>query len=165
MTTTSGIYSMKDMYIAVAAHMTKLQERCTSCNGLDLTEATIGDHTVAVTSETIYQPCNVCDGVGWLPTRSLQNIIMNIDYNFTLVLQNDMIGWMADVTLDGVSKDWLDNERPVYGDPVTAVYAALYRSITASSRTPVPVAIPGPNTTPVPTAMPMPTVTLEDESN
>ena len=161
MTTTSGIYSMKDMYIAVAAHMTKLQERCTNCNGLDLTEATIGGNDVEITSETTYQPCSVCGGVGWQPARNLQHIVMNIDYNFTLVLQNDMIGWMADVTLDGVSKDWLDNERPVYGDPVTAVYAALYRSITASSRTPVPVEIPGPNTTPVPTAMPVP----EDESN
>ena len=43
---------------------------------------------------------------------------------------------MADVTLDDVPKDWLDNERPVYGDPVTAVYAALYRVITKSSRSP-----------------------------
>jgi len=136
MTTPRGIYSMKDMYTAVAMHMTKLQEPCNKCNGLDRTEATIDGHTVAVTSETTYQPCHVCGTLGWLPTQNLQNIIMNIEYNFTLVLQHDMIGWMAKVTLDGEATDWLDNERPIYGDPVTAVYAALYRAITKSSRTP-----------------------------
>jgi len=62
---------------------------------------------------------------------------MNVEYNFTLVLQHDMIGWMAKVTLDDEATHWLDNERPVYGDPVTAIYAALYRSITKSSRIPV----------------------------
>ena len=133
MTTTSGIYSMKDMFTAVATHMTKLQEPCNRCNGLD---RTIGDHTVAATSESTYQPCHVCGALGWLPTQNLQNIIMNVEYNFTLVLQHDMIGWMAKVTLDDEATDWLDNERPVYGDPVTAVYAALYRSINKSSRTP-----------------------------
>ena len=136
MTTTSGIHSMKDMFTAVATHLTNLQEQCNTCSGIDRTEATIGGRTVAVTSETHYQPCHVCGSLGWLPTQHLQNIIMNVDYNFTLVLQHDMIGWMADVTLDDVSKDWLDNERPIYGDPVTAVYAALYRAITKSSRTP-----------------------------
>ena len=130
MTTTSGIYSMKDMYSAVATHMTKLQEPCNGCR--DWT-TTWDDEP---TNPSGGQPCHVCNGVGWLPTQHLQNIIMNIDYNFTLVLQHDMIGWMADVTLDDVSKDWLDNERPIYGDPVTAVYAALYRAITKSSRTP-----------------------------
>ena len=134
--TTSDIYSMKDMYTAVATHLTNLQEPCTKCNGLDQTKTTIEGHSIEITSGTTYQSCNVCGGIGWLPTRSLQHIVMNIDYNFTLVLQNDMIGWMANVTLDGVSKDWLDDERPVYGDPVTAVYAALYRVITKSSRSP-----------------------------
>ena len=137
MTTTNGIYSMKDMYTAVATHMTKLQEPCNRCNGLDVTKATIEGRTVAVTSETHYQPCHMCGTLGWLPTQNLQNIIMNVEYNFTLVLQHDMIGWMAKVTLDDEATHWLDNERPVYGDPVTAVYAALYRSITKSSRIPV----------------------------
>ena len=136
MTTTSGIYSMKDMFIAVATHLTNLQEQCNSCSGLDRTKATIGDSTVDITSDTTYQPCHVCGTLGWLPTQNLQNIIMNVEYNFTLVLQHDMIGWMAKVTLDGEATDWLDNERPIYGDPVTAVYAALYRAITKSSRTP-----------------------------
>ena len=136
MTTTKGIYSMKDMFIAVATHLTSLQEQCNSCSGVDRTEATIEESTVEVTSETTYQPCPVCNALGWLPARNLQNIIMNINYNFTLVLQHDMIGWMAKVTLDDEATDWLDNERPIYGDPVTAVYAALYRSITKSSRTP-----------------------------
>ena len=136
MTTTDGIYSMKDMYTAVATQITSLQEPCNSCNGLDQTKATIGDSTVEVTSEITYQPCHVCGTLGWLPTQNLQNIIMNVEYNFTLVLQHDMIGWMAKVTLDDEATDWLDNERPIYGDPVTAVYAALYRSITKSSRTP-----------------------------
>ena len=136
MTTTSGIYSMKDMFTAVATHMTKLQDPCDACYGVDRTEATIEGRTVAVTSETHYQPCHVCNAVGWLPTRDLQNIVINIAYNFTLVLQHDMIGWMAKVTLDDEATHWLDNERPVYGDPVTAVYAALYRAITKSSRTP-----------------------------
>ena len=136
MTTTSGIYSMKDMFTAVATHLTSLQEQCNSCNGLDRTKATIGDSTVDITSDTTYQPCHVCGTLGWLPTQNLQNIIMNVEYNFTLVLQHDMIGWMAKVTLDDEATHWLDNERPVYGDPVTAVYAALYRSINKSSRTP-----------------------------
>jgi hypothetical protein len=136
MTTTDGIYSMKDMYTAVATQITSLQEPCNSCNGLNRTIATIGGNSVEITSETTYRPCNVCGGIGWLPTRSLQNIIMNVEYNFTLVLQHDMIGWMAKVTLDDEAKDWLDSERPVYGDPVTAVYAALYRAITKSSRSP-----------------------------
>ena len=136
MTTTSGIYSMKDMFIAVATHLTSLQEKCNACTYPVPTIATIEGHTVAVTSETNYQQCNVCNALGWLPARNLQNIIMNINYNFTLVLQHDMIGWMAKVTLDDEATDWLDYERPVYGDPVTAVYAALYRAITKSSRTP-----------------------------
>ena len=134
MTITKGTPSMKDIYSAVATQMTGLREPCNKCNGLNLTEAIIGERTVSITSETTYQPCHVCNGVGWLSTHDLQNIIMNIEYNFTLVLQHDMIGWMAKVTLDGEAKDWLDHERPVYGDPVTAVYAALYRSITKSSR-------------------------------
>ena len=67
-------------------------------------------------------------------SQNLQNIIINIEYNYTLVLQHDMMGWMADVTLDGVAKGWLDDERPVYGDPVTAVYASLYRTINKPSR-------------------------------
>ena len=125
MTTTSGIYSMKDMYTAVATVLPKLQEVCRICNDFD------SDNTTQ--SETT---CQVCGTLGWLPTRDLQNIIMNINYNFTLVLQHDMIGWMAKVTLDDEAKDWLDYERPVYGDPITAVYAALYRAITKSSRTP-----------------------------
>ena len=136
MTTTSGIHSMKDMFTAVATHLTNLQEQCNTCSGIDRTEETIGGRTVAVTSESTYQPCHVCNALGWLPTRDLQNIIMNINYNFTLVLQHDMIGWMAKVTLDDEATDWLDHERPVYGDPVTAIYAALYRAITKSSRTP-----------------------------
>ena len=123
------------MFTAVATHMTKLQEPCNRCNGLNKTNTTINEHAVDVTSETTYQPCHVCGTLGWLPTQNLQNIIMNIDYNFTLVLQHDMIGWMADITLNGEDKDCY-NERPVYGDPVTAVYAALYRSINKSSRTP-----------------------------
>jgi len=135
MTTTNGIHSMKDMYSAVATHLVGLKEPCNSCNGLNQTEAIINGNTVDITSETTYQPCHVCGTLGWIPTRDLQNIITNIEYNFTLVLQHDMIGWMADITLNGEDKDCY-NERPVYGDPVTAVYAALYRTITKPSRSP-----------------------------
>jgi hypothetical protein len=113
---------MKDMYTAVAKQMPKLQEPCNGCQ--DWSESIDG------------RICTVCNGLGWLATQNLQNIIMNIEYNFTIVLQHDMIGWMADVTLDGIEKNWLDNERPVYGDPVTAVYAGLYRAITKFSRSP-----------------------------
>ena len=125
MPTTRDIPSMGDMYQIVAVAMPKLREPCYKCNGFIQTDS------------TTHQPCYVCNAVGWLPTKNLQNIIINIEYNYTLVLQHDMIGWMAKVTLDDEATHWLDNERPVYGDPVTAVYAALYRSITKSSRIPV----------------------------
>ena len=120
-------YNMQDIYHAVAKQLPKLQEPCSKC-------AIVDRHTVEVPSEIGYQPCNVCDGIGWLPILNLQNIITNIEYNFTLVLQHDMIGWMADITLDNVSTDCHDNERPIYTDPVAAIYAGLYRAIITSSR-------------------------------
>jgi len=122
MPTTRDIPSMGDMYQIVAVAMPKLREPCYKCNGFIQTDS------------TTHQPCYVCNAVGWLPTKNLQNIIINIEYNYTLVLHHDMMGWMADVTLDGVAKGWLDDERPVYGDPVTAVYASLYRTINKPSR-------------------------------
>jgi len=130
MTTTNNIYSMSDMYVAVAEVLPNLQEVCSICYNFNSDGNGDGNTPSEITT------CHVCNSRGWLPTRDLQNIIMKVEYNFTLVLQHDMIGWMADITLDGVSKEWLDNERPVYGDPVTATYAALYRVTNKSSRSP-----------------------------
>ena len=130
MTTTNNIYSMSDMYVAVAEVLPNLQELCSICYNFDSDDDTPSEIAIR------HIPCHVCNSRGWLPTRDLQNIIMKVEYNFTLVLQHDMIGWMADITLDGVSKEWLDNERPVYGDPVTATYAAMYRVTNKSSRSP-----------------------------
>lgn len=128
MTTTNNIYSMSDMYVAVAEVLPNLQELCSICYNFDSDDDTPSEIAIR------HIPCHVCNSRGWLPTRDLQNIIMKVEYNFTLVLQHDMIGWMADITLDNVSTDCHDNERPIYTDPVAAIYAGLYRAIITSSR-------------------------------
>jgi hypothetical protein len=63
-----------------------------------------------------------------MPTTNLNTIITSIDHPFTLVLSNDMMGWMADVALDGAPLD--GGETPMFENPLDAVYAALYRSLT-----------------------------------
>ena len=75
------------------------------------------------------RPCQNCDNRGWIPTKSLQNIIMNIKYPLTLLLKNDMIGWSAEIAIDGESLK-ANSDRPAYDNPVDAVYEALFEALT-----------------------------------
>jgi len=117
MTTTTS-----DMYRNVAYVMPQLREGCKFCIALTR-EATahVGDGFIG------FGDCIVCLGQGWLPTTDLTTIIKSIDHPFTLVLSNDMIGWMADVALDGNALD--GRETPMFDSPLDAIYAALYRSL------------------------------------
>ena len=112
-----------DMYRHVAVEMPALREDCKFCIALtrDIV-ANMRDGFVG------FGDCVVCMGQGWMPTTNLNTIITNIDHPFTLVLTNDMIGWMADVALDGAPLD--GGETPMFDNPLDAVYAALYRSLT-----------------------------------
>jgi hypothetical protein len=47
----------------------------------------------------------------------------------TIVFKNDMIGWYAEVALDGDSPIGID--RQAYDSPVYAVYEALFEALTA----------------------------------
>lgn len=117
MTTTS------DMCRDVAHLVPQLRESCGFCIALTRdTIAHISDGFVG------FGDCVVCMGQGWMPTTNLNTIITNIDHPFTLVLSNDMIGWMADVALDGAPLD--GGKTPMFDNPLDAVYAALYRSLT-----------------------------------
>jgi len=130
MTTTGDAPGMHDMQLIVAKHLSKLQEPCSDCRE---DEGLYTAHHSEISDTTL---CDTCRSTGWVATLNLQKIIMNIEYNFTLVLQHDIIGWMADITLDGVPKSWLDNERPVYSGPVDAIYAGLYRVLANALRSP-----------------------------
>ena len=112
-----------DMYRNVAHLVPQLRESCGFCIALTRDAiAHISDGFVG------FGDCVVCMGQGWMPTTNLNTIITNIDHPFTLVLTNDMIGWMADVALDGAPLD--GGETPMFDNPLDAVYAALYRSLT-----------------------------------
>ena len=117
MTTTTS-----DTYRSVAYLVPQLREGCKFCIAL------AGD-TLSQTSDGFvgFGDCIVCMGQGWLPTTNLTTIITSIDHPFTLVLSNDMIGWMADVALDGATLDGC--ETPMFDNPLDAVYAALFRSL------------------------------------
>lgn len=105
-----------DTYSAVATMLPKLKEICSMCSSRNSTEDEVG-----------YGDCPICRGQGWKPSKNLQNIIQNIEYPFTLVLQNDMIGWMAEIKINDKESPSIDN--PTYDTPVAAVYAALYRAL------------------------------------
>lgn len=106
-----------DTYSAVATMLPKLKEICSMCANRNSNKEEVG-----------YGDCPVCRGQGWKPSRDLQNIIQNIEYPFTLVLQNDMIGWMAEIKING--KEFPGLDTPAYDTPIAAVYAALYRTLT-----------------------------------
>ena len=106
--------TINDISKAVAAVITELQVPCKTCLGIFI--------------EYDYTVCIKCDNKGWFPTHDLYKIIINIKYPLTIVLTNDMIGWMADVALDGAPLD--GGETPMFDNPLDAVYAALYRSLT-----------------------------------
>ena len=99
--------------VFVALHLPKLRTYCIRCAG----------------SDGIQLQCNLCDDRGWVPVRNIRDIIMNIEYPFTLVLRNDILGWMAEVTLDGSSDDTDGSTSEAYKEPVAAIYNALYRSL------------------------------------
>jgi hypothetical protein len=107
----------------VAHQVPQLRESCGFCIALTRDViAHISDGFVG------FGDCVVCMGQGWMPTTNLNTIITSIDHPFTLVLSNDMMGWMADVALDGAPLD--GGETPMFENPLDAVYAALYRSLT-----------------------------------
>jgi len=54
---------------------------------------------------------------------------MNIKYPLTLLLKNDMIGWSAEIAIDGESLK-ANSDRPAYDNPVDAVYEALFEALT-----------------------------------
>lgn len=118
MTTTTN-----DMHRTVANLKPQLREGCGFCVALTSDgDAHSNDGFVG------FGDCIICMGQGWLPTTNLTTIITNIDHPFTLVLSNDMIGWMADVALDGIPPE--RSETPMFDNPLDAVYAALYQSLT-----------------------------------
>ena len=104
--------------VFVALHLPKLRTHCIRCAG----------------SDGIQLQCNLCGDRGWVAVRNIRDIIMNIEYPFTLVLRNDILGWMAEITLDGSSDDTDGSSTSeAYKEPVEAIYGALYRSL--ASRT------------------------------
>ena len=110
-----------DMYRNVAYMVPQLREGCKFCIALTREAAAhVSDGFVG------FGDCVICMGQGWLPTTNLTTIINSIDHPFTLVLSNDMMGWMADVALDGKA---LGGEAPMFDTPLDAVYAALYRAL------------------------------------
>jgi len=104
--------------VFVALHLPKLRDRCIKCAG----------------SDGIQIQCDLCNNRGWTPVRNIRDIILNIEYPFTLVLRNDIIGWMAEVTLDGSSDDTDGSTYKAYKEPVEAIYNALYRSLVSRTR-------------------------------
>ena len=117
MTTTTS-----DMYRNVAYIVPQLREGCKFCIALTReAAANVSDGFVG------FGDCVICMGQGWIPTTNLTTIITSIDHPFTLILSNDMIGWMADVALDGTALDGSDT--PMFDNPLDAVYAALFRSL------------------------------------
>ena len=117
MTTTTS-----DMYRNVAYIVPQLREGCKFCIALTREAAAhVSDGFVG------FGDCVICMGQGWIPTTNLTTIIKSIDHPFTLILSNDMIGWMADVALDGTALEGSDT--PMFDNPLDAVYAALFRSL------------------------------------
>ena len=114
-----------DIFSAVASIMPKLRDSCATCSMRHTTAANKMIYTSV--DQVGYGDCTLCMGMGWIATKNLHQIIHNIEYPFTLVLQNDMIGWMAEIQLS--DKDSPNSDRPVYDNPVEAVYAALYRTL------------------------------------
>ena len=111
MTTTNDISK------AVANVLPALQQRCPACRFVIRDDVTL-----------FQRDCSICENRGWLPTRSLEAIITNLEYPFTLVLSNDMIGWCAEIVLDGDTPTGKD--KKAYDDPVYAVYEALFEALT-----------------------------------
>jgi len=116
-----------DIFSAVASIMPKLRDSCATCSMRHIDSNITGEGSITSVDQVGYGDCTLCMGMGWIATKNLHQIIHNIEYPFTLVLQNDMIGWMAEIQLS--DEDSPSSDRPVYDNPVEAVYAALYRTL------------------------------------
>ena len=103
-----------DIAKAVATVITELQVPCKLCEGLY--------------TEYNYTICPRCNNKGWFPTHDLYKIIINIKYPLTIVLRNDMIGWSAEIALDGDIPTGI--HKQVHDNPVYAVYEALFEALT-----------------------------------
>ena len=104
--------TINDICKSVAAVIVELQVPCVICLG----------------RSNIYKVCIRCDDRGWIPTQDLSKIITNIKYPLTIVFKNDMIGWCAEVALDGDVPTGKDQQ--VHDNPVYAVYEALFEALT-----------------------------------
>ena len=104
--------TINDICKSVAAVITELQVPCIICLGQSNT----------------YKVCTRCDDKGWSATQDLSKIITNIKYPLTIVFKNDMIGWYAEVALDGDAPTGM--YRQAYENPVYAVYEALFEALT-----------------------------------
>ena len=104
--------TISDICKSVAGVITELQVQCITCLGQSNT----------------YNACRRCEDQGWVPTLDLNRVITNIKYPLTLVLRNDMIGWCAEVALDGDIPTGMDKQ--VHDNPVYAVYEALFEALT-----------------------------------
>ena len=104
--------TINDICKSVAAVITELQVPCITCLGQSTTHAV----------------CRRCEDRGWTPTLDLNRVITNIKYPLTIVLRNDMIGWCAEVALDGDVPTGKDQQ--VHDNPVYAVYEALFEALT-----------------------------------
>ena len=100
-----------DICKSVAAVIPELQNPCMSCMGYKRSA------------------CTHCDGLGWQPSKQIDRIITNVKYPLTIVLKNDMIGWSAEVALDGDGLKTNGN-RQAFDSPVDAVYEALFEALT-----------------------------------
>ena len=104
--------TISDICKSVAAVITELQVQCITCLGQSNT----------------YTVCRRCEDQGWVPTLDLNRVITNIKYPLTIVLRNDMIGWSAEMALDGDIPTGMDKQ--VHDNPVYAVYEALFEALT-----------------------------------
>ncbi len=108
----SNLITISDICKSVAAVITELQVPCITCLG----------------RPNAYKVCVRCDDRGWNPTLDFNRIITNIKYPLTIVLQHDMIGWSAEIALDGDIPTGMDKQ--VHDNPVYAVYEALFEALT-----------------------------------
>ena len=108
----SNLITISDICKSVAAVITELQVPCITCLG----------------QSNAYKVCIRCDDRGWNPTLDFNRIITNIKYPLTIVLQNDMIGWSAEIALDGDIPTGMDKQA--HDNPVYAVYEALFEALT-----------------------------------
>jgi hypothetical protein len=104
----------------VAQVLPQLRESCGFCIALTRdTTAHVSDGFVG------FSDCVICMGQGWAPTTNLTTILTEINHPFTLSVSKDMLGWTAELTVDGESLS--KGIAPMFDTPLDAVYAALHR--------------------------------------